>query len=239
MTAFSADSIESTTVVGYQIQTVGEAYSLQVASFQGIGVSTYNIQDLKPSAPEGTALGGGVFDLQTLDETGGMSEQFYYMTVADDYGITKDGWYNDDGETFSTKTFERGEGFMFNNSTGASAGLTFSGAVYTNEVTVVAPEAYSLMGNIRPMNLSIQDLVPVAPGGTAVGGGVFDLQTLDEAGGMAEQFYYMTAADDYGITKDGWYNDDGETLSTKVFSPAEGFMFNNSTGASAGLKYKK
>ncbi|MBR2881535.1 MAG: hypothetical protein IKB96_04130, partial [Prevotella sp.] len=60
-----------------------------------------DIQSIQPIAPEGYSLGGGVFDLQTLDDSGAMSEQFLYLTKVDD-GVAKDGWYNDDGETMST-----------------------------------------------------------------------------------------------------------------------------------------
>ena len=221
-------------MVGYQKSDAPQAYSLFVPSFEGIGTTTYSIQDLKPIVPDGGTLSGAVFDLQTLDEFGGMSEQFVYMTTED--GVAKDGWYNDDMETFASKTFSRAEGFMFNNSTGDDAGLLFAGEVNTNEVTVVAEQAYSLKGNLRPYSVSIQNLVPVVPKGGSVSGAVFDLQTLDEFGGMSEQFVYMTTED--GVDKDGWYNDDMETFATKVFEPSEGFMLNNSTGAEASLKFK-
>ena len=227
--------IESANIVGYQQTGIREAYSLKVASFDQVGVDGLSIQCLIPIAEEGLAIGGGVFDLQTLDDVGAMSEQFYYMTKADD-GVPQDGWYNDDGETLATKVFKRGEGFMYNNSIGAAASLQISGQVNKSEVLVEACESYSLIGNIRPCKISIQDMLPVAEEGLAIGGGVFDLQTLDDVGAMEQQFYYMTKADD-GMPKDGWYNDDGETFATKEFEPAEGFMFNNSTGAKAGLKF--
>lgn len=196
-----------------------------------------NIQDLKPIADEGVAIGGGCFDLQTLDDGGAMSEQFYYMTKDDD-GVSQDGWYNDDGETLATKVFKRGEGFMYNNSVGAEARLMFAGQVALGEVTIPVCEYYSLIGNIRAVKISIQDLVPVANDpSVAIGGGCFDLQTLDDGGAMDQQFYYMTKDDD-GMLQDGWYNDDGETLATKEFEPAEGFMYNNSIGATASLKFK-
>ena len=195
----------------------------------------YSIQQIVPTTQDGSATGGGVFDMQTLDDAGGADEIYVYLTVAED-NAKKDGWYNEDGETFATKTFKKGDAFMVNNSTGAEAGLTFSGKVSLGEVVVDLPEFYSIKGNFRPVPISIQDLVPVVPEGMSLGGGVFDMQTLDDAGGAKEIFVYLTMADD-GVKKDGWYNEDGETFATKTFAPAEGFMLNNSTGASAQLKY--
>ena len=208
---------------------------MQAASFEGM-TGEYSIQQIVPTTQDGSATGGGVFDMQTLNDAGGADEVFVYLTMADD-SVKKDGWYNEDMETFATKTFKKGDAFMVNNTTGAGAGLTFSGKVSLDEVVVDLPEFYSIKGNFRPVPISIQDLVPVAPKGTSLGGGVFDMQTLNDAGGAEEIYYYMTAADDEGITKDGWYNEDGMTFATKTFDPAEGFMLSNSTGASAQLKY--
>ena len=207
---------------------------MQAASFEGM-TGEYSIQQIVPTTQDGSATGGGVFDMQTLDDAGGADEIYVYLTVAED-NAKKDGWYNEDGETFATKTFKKGDAFMVNNSTGAEAGLTFSGKVSLGEVVVDLPEFYSIKGNFRPVPISIQDLVPVVPEGMSLGGGVFDMQTLDDAGGAKEIFVYLTMADD-GVKKDGWYNEDGETFATKTFAPAEGFMLNNSTGASAQLKY--
>lgn len=117
-------AVDSANTVGYYSATAEEAYSLQVASFDDIGESTYSIQNIKPQAGEGVALGGGAFDLQTLDEFGGMLEQFVYLTVDDD-DMPQDGWYEDDMETYATKTFTPSEGFMFNNSCGENAEIAY------------------------------------------------------------------------------------------------------------------
>ena len=193
----------------------------------------YSIQQIIPSTQNGSATGGGVFDMQTLNEFGGVEDVYYYMTEED--GVDKDGWYNEDGQTFATKSFKKGEAFMIGNSTGATAGLTYAGKVALGEIVVKLPESYSIKGNLRPVSISIQDLVPIVPAGTEAGGGVFDMQTLNEFGGVEDVYYYMTEED--GVDKDGWYNEDGQTFATKDFNPAEGFMLGNSTGASAQLKY--
>lgn len=210
-------------------------YSFKVSMFDNVGKSGYSIQDLKPVAPAGVDIGGGALDLQTVDEWGAMVEQFYYMTAASD-GVEVDGWYNDDGVTLATKTLKRGEGFQLGNATETDVSLTYAGQVELGEVTVSACANYSLMGNIRALTISIQDLKPTAFAGVEIGGGALDLQTVDEWGAMSEQFYYMTAASD-GVEVDGWYNDDGVTLSTKTFEPGEGFQFGNATEAEITVAY--
>ena len=232
-TGIFADGVSSQEIVGYQTSKTREFYSLQAASFEGM-TGEYSIQQIVPTAQDGVATGGGVFDMQTLNDAGGADEVFVYLTMADD-SVKKDGWYNEDMETFATKTFKKGDAFMVNNTTGAGAGLTFSGKVSLGEVVVDLPEFYSIKGNFHPVPISIQDLVPVAPKGTSLGGGVFDMQTLNDAGGAEEVFVYLTMEDD-GVKKDGWYNEDMETFATRTFDPAEGFMLNNTTGASAQLK---
>ena len=210
---------------------------MQTASFGGTGgASTYSIQNIIPSAPEGASVAGGVFDLQTLDDAGGMAEQYVYLVAGSDEGIEKDGWYEQDMETYAAKTFEKGEAFMINNSTGSDANMTFSGEAILTDVVVELPEFYSIKGNLCSTSISIQDLVPITTGEKA--GGVFDLQTLDDAGGMAEQYVYLVAGSDEGIEKDGWYEQDMETYASRIFAPAEGFMINNSTGAKAQMKYQ-
>ena len=227
-------AVESANVVGVINATAEEAYSLQVASFDDIGTDTYSIQNIIPKAPDGVEIGGGAFDLQTLDYAGGMEEQFVYLTTDD--GVPQNGWYEEDMETFATKVFAKGEGFMFNNSCGETAGICFAGQVSTNAVNVDATEAYSVQGNIRPYEISIQDLIPAPGAGVEIGGGAFDLQTLDYAGGMLEQFVYLTTDD--GVPQNGWYEEDMETFATKTFAPSEGYLFNNSCGEDAEIAYK-
>ena len=194
-----------------------------------------------PQSPDGEApTGGGCFDIQTLDEDGcGGEEVFFYMTVADDYGCPKDGWYNDDAETFATRVFDRAEGFIINNSVGAETGVQYAGQVNLAETDIPVREYYSIQGNFRPVVISIQDITPISPDEEiGVGGGCFDIQTLDEDGcGGEEVFFYMTVADDYGCPKDGWYNDDAETFATREFVAGEGFIINNSIGAEATIRY--
>ena len=233
--------VTSANIVGYQNQATREYYSIQVPNFDTVGSEGLSIQAIVPQAPEeGMGVGGSCFDIQTLDEDGcGGEEVFYYMTVADDYGCKKDGWYEEDGETFATREFDRAEGFIINNSIGAETGVQYAGQVNLAETDVPVREAYSIQGNLRPVAISIQDITPISPEeGMGVGGSCFDIQTLDEDGcGGEEVFYYMTVADDYGCKKDGWYEEDGETFATREFAPGEGFIINNSIGAEATIRY--
>ena len=226
-----SSSYRTVFVVGYAIATTTPNYSVQIAQFETIGVDGFSIQMIKP---QGDSMGGGMFDMQVLDEGGSAIEVYYYMTMADD-DVAEDGWYDEDMETFATRVFKRGEAYMINNCTGDDAQVQTAGQVNLAEVEVAFPQNYYCQGNFRPVDISIQDVVPLNPEGST-GGGMFDMQVLDEGGSAIEVYYYMTKDDD-DVAEDGWYDEDMETFATRVFKPGEGFMLNNCTGADTTVKY--
>lgn len=169
--------------------------------------------------------------MQTLKDDGSCDEAFVYLTTDD--GVEVEGWYEEDMETFATKKFNRGEGYMINNTTGGDAGVQVAGQVNLAKTVLPLREFYSLVGNIRPLAISIQDIKPVAD---EIGGGVFDIQTLKDDGSCDEAFVYLTTDD--GVEVEGWYEEDMETFATKSFDPSEGIMINNTTGGDAAVEIK-
>ena len=215
--------LESANTVGYTTPGLRENIQLLVATFEDVGSAGMDIQNIIPLPPDGeTATGDGCFDLQTLLSTGAMDEQFFYMNPDDGDAVPEAGWYAMGGVK-STKVFDPGEGFMlYSYYDGAS--VQFAGEVHLEAIDVPLGENIQLQGNIRPMNVSIQKLVPQPPAGeTATGDGCFDLQTLLATGAMDEQFFYMNPDDGDAVAEAGWYAMGG-VKSTKVFAPGEGFM---------------
>ena len=199
-----------------------------------VGAEGMSITNIIPKNADGKTEGGGVFQLQIKAPSGGTEALYAYM-FEDDVGEgLGDGWYNDDGETLATKVFAPGEGFVFNSSV-EGATLTFAGQVLSVAVDVDIVQGFSALGNLRPTAVSIQDIIPVDADGKTVGGGVFQLQTKAPSGGTEALYAYMFDDDVGEDLGDGWYNDDGETLATKVFEPGDGFVFNSSI---AGGKLK-
>ncbi len=250
--------------VGYQDRNVNYAYTLGAIVFDGVATSGMSIQDIKPHAPKDQALEDYAFTIQILDAGGGMTKQFGYLLDEADggWGDAKDGtgWYDladeDYGVSKSDYVFKPGEGFMFESTYGdeSGAGYTLSGAVATGVTKIPVNYAYSLIGNIRPCELSIQDMIPYAPKDETLEDYTFTIQILDAGGGMTKQFGYLLGEADggWGDAKDGtgWYDladeDYGASKSDYVFKAGEGFMFESTygdiseydEGKSAGLSFK-
>ena len=216
--------ITSSNIVGYTNKDAGADFSLVVPMFKECAGSEFDIQKLVPQGEN--ALGDGNINLQTFTTDANADEMFYYLTT-EGAGAEQDGWYEEDLTTFATKKFAPGEGFMFCGGNGAVK-LMFSGEVDLSDVVVDVPADFSLLGNIRPMDCSIQSVIP--QGENAVGDGNINIQTFTSDANADEMFYYLTT-EDAGAEKNGWYEEDLTTFATKTFVPGEGFMFCGGNGA--------
>ncbi len=211
-----------------------------------------SIQDIKPCAPDGEEISDYMFTLQTFDSGAGMVDQFIYMTAEGGEVEDGTGWYNlaVGTDKKSDYVFKPGEGFMFESQYDdeSGAGYTMAGQVTKGETKIPVNNAYTLIGNIRPCNLSIQDMIPYAPNGEEISDYMFTLQTFDSGAGMVDQFIYMTAEGGEVEDGTGWYNlaVGTDKKSDYIFKPGEGFMFESQYGdiadyeenKSAGLAFK-
>ena len=176
-----------------------------------------------------------MFTLQTKKPTGSADEAYVFLDGEEDIGEEgwPKGWYLDDYETFGTKTFAAGEGFLLYTSlTGAT--LTYSGEVLTGPIEIPLVNGFSLESNPRPVALNIQNIIPVNADGEVEYGGVFTLQTKLATGSADEAYVFLDGEEDIGEEgwPKGWYLDDYETFGTKTFNPGEGFlMYTSLTGA--------
>ena len=114
----------------------------------------------------------------------------------------------------------------------SGAGYTIAGQVAKGETTVFVNEGYTLIGNIRPAQVSIQDLVCVFPEGTALEDKdyKFTLQTFNAGAGAAKKWWYLTEGSEEECEDGtGWYDlGEYEELASYTFEPGEGFMFSSS-----------
>ena len=103
--------VESANIVGYQTKEVRQYLSVQLATFDDVGVDGVDIQNIKPVAPDGEDVASGDFTMQIYGDTGAIQASYMYVLGEDiDEGYA-DGWYEEDMETLVTKTFAAGEGF--------------------------------------------------------------------------------------------------------------------------------
>jgi len=232
--AVGANALESANVVGYSQTDYRKKYTLVVPEFDKVGETGLDIQTIKPVNVDMEDYGEGDINIQTFTDSATMSQTFcWYDSEVSETG--ESGWHDVTGEELAVKTFTKGEGFMLYMPVAGGA-LNVSGEVSLDEVTIPCRRKYTLMGNIRPVAVSIQDIVPVDVDMEDYGEGDINIQTFTDSATMSETFcWYDSEVSETG--ESGWHDVTGEVLATKTFAPAEGFMlYMPTTGGS--LKYK-
>ena len=208
--------------VGYTQKDSCANYSLAIPMFRNVGAEGLALQDIVPVGENVT--GSGDITLQTFTDMAAGDEIFMWLTDAE-MGLGADGWYTED-YSLAEKTFKSGEGFMLGATSGAIQ-LNFAGEVNLDEVVVDCRANYSLLGNLRPVPMNIQSIVP--SGENVTGSGDITLQTFTDMAAGDEIFMWLTDAE-MGLGEDGWYTED-YSLAEKTFVPGEGFMLGATSGA--------
>ena len=231
--AFQAKAIESE-IVGYQIKSVRQYLSVQLATFDDVGTEGMDIQNIKPVAAEGEEVASGDFTIQIYGNTGIIQKQYMYVLGEDIDEGYEDGWYEEDWETPVEKTFGAGEAFNVYMAIDGAA-LQYAGQVNGEETSIPVRQYLSAQGNIRPVSVGIQSIIPVAEEGEEIESGDFTIQIYSDTGIIQKQYMYVLGEDIDEGYEDGWYEEDWETIVDKTFEAGEGF---NVYAAKAGyLKF--
>ena len=241
-------------LVGYNTPKTDSGYTLGAITFDAIGESV-DLQDIVPVFPAGTALEDKdyKFTLQTFNASAGCAKQWWYLTEGGEEECEDGtGWYDNFEYTEKASySFKQGEGFMFESQfpNKSGAGYTIAGQVAKGETTIFVNGGYTLIGNIRPAQVSLQNLVPVFPEGTELEDKdyKFTLQTFNASAGCAKQWWYLTEGGAEECEDGtGWYdNFEYMEKAEYTFEPGEGFMFESQfkdikeyeTNKGAGLKF--
>ena len=222
------------TFVGYQTFEGKTGYTFITPSFAGIS-DDYNIQDIKLIS-EDELPGYGEINIQIIDAEGNVPEgnTFCWMNEGEGLGdVTVAGWFNEDLETLSTKTFAPSESFLISNSAGGYK-IQFAGAV--NYIAIPALDGvagYTQLGNMTPVEKSVQKFIPTANEGELPGYGEVNIQIVDAEGNVPEgnTFCWMNEGEGLGDdTTAGWFEEDLETKATFMVPAGQGFMMSNSAG---------
>lgn len=245
--AFADASIVSSDIVGYQnVNGQANKKAMIGATFQKIAGTDITLGDIGVN----DSFGELSDTVTILDEYGGAAGVYVYMTdaTATEFGIDA-GWYDNyemsdwDGESAienkNSVALYEGESLMVQVSDSAAA-LVFAGAVAD---TATELECYAgqktFLSNCTPVTRTLGDLTVNADFGELSD----TLTMLDEYGGAAGVYVYMTAATaaEFGIEA-GWYDNyemsdwDGESEIEAVNTelPAgKGFMMQVATDGAA------
>ena len=111
----------------------------------------------------------------------------------------------------------------------SGAGYTAAGSVIKGVTKVFFNKDNTLIGNIRPTPVDIQNIKLFAPEGEDLDNWMINIQTFTPGAGCAQQFGYFVRDDDEGLEWDGegWYDFETYMKADKTFDPGEGFMLNS------------
>ena len=209
------DGLESANTVGYENTAMRAGSSLYTPMFAEVGAAQMNIQDLIPTGDNVPEDGSIV--LQTLSSTGGQGDVFLSW-----WG---DGWYDENDDTPDTYLNTGDAAWIaFPDNT---VSLTCSGEVKNQEVVSPLVNGSVAIGNPYPVQIDIQDIVPVASEGDVPESGEIVIQTLSATGGQGDVFLSWWG--------DGWYDENDETPAT-LLDPGEGIWV-ASPAATLSLKW--
>ena len=192
-----------------------------------VGGGSYDIQDIVPYQNGEVVTANAKVNIQKMSTDGAYLTQYGYRN-------TKGGWCT--GLTFVGRdvvTFAAGEAMCINNTTGAEVQLQVSGAVDIEPWSGEIPTGYSLIGNMTPNTIDIQDIVPYDMDGNVITvNAKVNIQKMSSDGAYLTQYGFRQG-------KGGWCS--GLTFlgtGAVTFAPGEAACINNTTGSSIKLKYK-
>jgi hypothetical protein len=214
------DGLESSNTVGYQGKDVAVNLSNQMPTFEAVGSEGTDIANLQPLDEDGEPLSGEI-TIQFYNAFGFLAENYTWWKGEDvDEGMD-DGWFDDDMEEPKTRALAFGEGFKIY-TTYEGGKLMYAGEGKTAEVAIPIPVNLSSLGNVRPIDIDLSDLVPVDENGDPVSGEI-TVQFYNEFGFLAENYTWWKGEDvDEGMD-DGWFDDDMEEPKTRALVAGEGF----------------
>ena len=213
----------SSGIVGYQQITVPNGYSLFTVTFKNVGGGDYDAQDIKPD----TDTNGKIY-IQKLEASGEYANNTY------NWRANKSGWCKSLAlQDRGVITFTDGEGMVVNNTTGSEVVFQVSGEVVLQPWTGLCPVGYTLIGNMTPVEIDAQDIIPYladASGVSETNGKIY-IQKLETSGEYADNTY------NWRYNKNGWC----KSLSLQgrgviTFKPGEAAVLNNTTESPIKLK---
>ncbi len=227
MTAFSADSIESRTVVGYQEISLEKGYAMLTPCFVDTTNKTYPIDNI---IMEGVADAEATVQVVNPDGTWGAQGFWYNEFVEDDGTVLPAGWMTADGSESVAIELTPGQGVFF--WTNSDARAKCIGKV-ADDIQMSPAQGYSMLGNATPVEVEIDSLVveDVADAEATV-------QVVNADGTWGAQgFWYNEFVEDNGtVLPAGWMTADGSASVAIKLAPGQSvFFWTKSTNAKVTL----
>ena len=251
--------------MGYSSITIQPGYHLFTATFEDVAGNEYKLNDITVLNEDGTvwdeksttvsacAIQKMTTDgLGYYDSTKMYNYRHYYSPVPPPSGVDKGlGWYVGSGSGSRVTddiTIKNGEGISINNTAGKDIKLRFSGAVTLTGRSFKVGTGYSLVGNLTPVDVKLNDVVILKADGsvwdeksTTVSACAIQKMTTDGFGYYDStkmynyRHYYSPVPPPSGIDKGlGWYVGSGSgsrTTDEIIIDAGEAVSINNTSGA--------
>lgn len=130
-------------------------------------------------------------------------------------------------------TFANAEAMCVNNALQTPIKLRVSGEVEINPASETLGTGYSLIGNMTPSEIDIQDIVPYDLDGNVIEDAAkVGIQKMDTTGAYLQTYVWRN-------NKGGWCKSlTFQPRGTIVYAPGESACVNNATGKNIVLKFK-
>ncbi len=219
--ASSAFCIESANTVGYVSVATEAGFNFFAPMFKNTSGAAVDIQAIVLDPTTATSWADNI---QVFEEgTGEVISQYFYATASES-GLSADGWLDENSE-LAVYAIKPGQCFAIE--TAQESQITNAGEVNADDTEFTATAGFVFIGNISPVDISVQDVVidPLTATSWA------DNIQLFEAGSgeVIAQYFYATASES-GLSADGWLDENSE-LSDATIKAGEGFAVETSNDA--------
>ena len=210
--AFGA-GVESSNTVGYMSVDTAAGFNFFAPVFKSVSGAPVDIQDivLDPA----TAV-SWTDNIQVFEEGSGEVVASYYYATKDESGLAADGWLDENSES-ATYPIKPGQCFAIE--TAQESKITNAGEVNAGDTEFVATAGFVFIGNIAPVDISVQDIV-LDP--TTATSWTDNIQLFEAGSGEVLASYYYATKDESGLADNGWLDENSE-LATATIKAGEGF----------------
>lgn len=143
-----ADAVESSNIVGYQEITIPAGYSLFTVTFKDPTSATFDMRNIVPQ----------VADKNKVYAQKCAADGSY--TTLYNYRPDKLAWYQGIKALSEAVPLFNGEALCFNNKYENDVKLLVSGEVVVEPWSGAIPSGYTLVGNMTPVEIDLQDIIP-------------------------------------------------------------------------------
>ena len=205
-----ADAISSD-VVGYAQAGLRSGFKAAGAQFNPVAGGQYDLVNLTVTGYDKEDGTDGDVSVQTLDATGNMIDQYFWVDVTDGDDVVY-GWFDNNGDQVEagTVTFAVGDG-LWVDAVDNTFGLQSAGSVLSEDYAVVLRAGFKMVANSTPVAVDLTEITVTGYDADEGTDGDVSVQTLDSTGNMIDQYFWVDVTDGDDVVY-GWFDNNGDQV---------------------------